>query len=89
LTYRRDDPPAAHTAPFFSVALKRNEPMIPPGVLIDNINLALKFYKYAELGYNVWGVSCLVASLIKRVMKPKAVYVLEMKSVDLDFVWVD
>lgn len=56
-------------------------------VIIENILLVCKVFKYAEMAYHLIGVRKMVKSLIT--YAEPLVYVIELKSVDADFVWID
>lgn len=58
-------------------------------VIIEHILSVCKVFKYAEMAYNLIGVGKMVKVLITYNKPLPLVYVIELKSADADFVWID
>lgn len=59
-------------------------------VMIENIIWVCKVFRFAETGYNLFGIGKTLGFWVRDLLKPDTITCfIELKSVDADFVWVD
>ena len=59
-------------------------------VMVENIIWACKVFRFAETGYNLFGIGKTLGFWVRDLLKPDTITCfIELKSVDADFVWVD